>query len=338
MPRRKKQEVTLKDVAAAAGVSVMSVSNVVNERWDLVSDRTRAVIEKEIKRLQYQPQMAGRSLRTGKTNTLGLMVLQGIEDGVRVNHRAQAIIAGFLESTAGNGYSISHIFRRHSTIETAMGSLPQRVDGIAMLIDESIDVRKKDVAILSSLGIPIVELEGLRLVDLEDACSIHERADTQINALATALSKSLPGDVYFLNGKDQNERAFRRFRLLKANPSLRHFNFHGQFELRSYSEINEDKTAAIFVGNETDCCELVMALTSRAKFGLISKILCLDADIHLVGGDRHSTIPGFHSAAFRVGNVGGNALLARLSSTAFTYRQIGVDCGITLPAINKPEK
>ncbi|MBY5918390.1 LacI family transcriptional regulator [Rhizobium leguminosarum] len=336
MPRRKKQEVTLKDVAAAAGVSVMSVSNVVNERWDLVSDRTRAVIEKEIKRLQYQPLMAGRSLRTGKTNTFGLVVLQGA-DGVRPNRRAQAIIAGFLESTAGHGYTVSHIFRRHSTIETAIGSLSQRVDGIAMLIDESIEVRKKDVAILSSFGIPIVELEGLRLVELEDACSVHERADMQINALATSLSKSLPGNVYYLNGKEHNEHAVRRYRLLKANPSLRHFHFHNKTELRSYSDVDLDKTAAIFVSNETDYCDLVIAFSSSAQTRLISKIICLDADENSAGVDRQSTIPGFHSVAFRVGNVGGNALIARLPSTTFTYRQIGVDCGVILPAPKKPD-
>jgi len=336
VPRRKKQEVTLKDVAAAAGVSVMSVSNVVNERWDLVSDRTRAVIEKEIKRLQYQPQMAGRSLRTGKTNTLGLVVLQG-EDGVRPNRRAQAIIAGFLESTAGHGYTVSHIFRRHTTIETAIASLSQRVDGIAMLIDQSIEVRKKDVAILSSFGIPIVELEGLRLVELEDACSVYERADMQINALATSLSKSLPGNVYFLNGKEHNEHAVRRYRLLKANPSLRHFHFHNT-QLRSYLDVDLDKTAAIFVSNETDYCDLVIAFASSAQSRLISKIICLDTDVNSAAIDRQSTIPGFQTVAFRVGNVGGNALIARLPSTTFTYRQIGVDCGIILPVPNKPEK
>ncbi|TBD33495.1 LacI family transcriptional regulator (plasmid) [Rhizobium ruizarguesonis] len=337
MPRRKKQEITLKDVAAAAGVSVMSVSNVVNERWDLVSDRTRAVIEKEIKRLQYQPQMAGRSLRTGKTNTLGLVVLQG-EDGVRPNRRAQAIIAGFLESTAGHGYTVSHIFRRHSTIETAIGSLSQRVDGIAMLIDESIEVRKKDVAILSSFGIPIVELEGLRLVELEDACSIHERADTQINTLATSLSKSSPGNVYFLTGKDHNEHAMRRYRLLKANPGLRHFQFHSKMELKSLFDFEGEKTAAIFVATEADYCDLVMTFPASLQCALISKIVCLDADAYPSGTDRQSNLPGFHSVAFRVGNVGGNALLARLSSTTFTYRQIGVDCGIVLPALNKPDR
>lgn len=337
MPRRKKQEITLKDVAAAAGVSVMSVSNVVNERWDLVSDRTRAVIEKEIKRLQYQPQMAGRSLRTGKTNTLGLMVLQR-EDGVRPNRRAQAIIAGFLESTAGQGYSVSHIFRRHTSIETAIGSLPQRVDGIAILIDESIEVRKKDVAILSSLGVPIVELEGLRLADLEDACSVYERADLQINTLATSLSKLLPGNVYFLAGNTQNGHAVRRYRLLKANPSLRHFYFHTRTDLRSHLEVELNKTAAIFVSNETEYCDLVMAFASSAQSGLIPKIICLDADTNSTGIDRQPAIPGFQTAAFRVGNVGGNALIARLPSTTFTYRQIGVDCGVVLPPANKPDK
>lgn len=336
MGRQKKQEVTLKDVAAAAGVSVMSVSNVVNERWDLVSERTRAVIEKEIKRLQYQPQMAGRSLRTGKTNAIGLVVLQGSEDGLRFARRAQATLAGFMEATAGQGYSVSHIMRRHATIEAAINSLSQRLDGLALLLDGSIDVRKKDIAILSTLTIPIVELEGLRLTDLTDACSVHERSESQVNAIATAISKGAAGRIYYLRGKEQSQRAMRRFRHLKASPLLRHFEFSDTQDFPALMEMLGDDTSAIFVSSEVDYCDLVTALARNGRSEEIGRIMCLDADFQLAGTEGQPTVPGIHTVAFRVGTVGGNALMARLSSSAFTYRQIAVDCGVVTPVIPKP--
>lgn len=336
MSRQKKQEVTLKDVAAAAGVSVMSVSNVVNERWDLVSERTRAVIEKEIKRLQYQPQMAGRSLRTGKTNAIGLIVLQGSEDGLRFARRAQATLAGFLEATAGQGYSVTHIMRKHATIEAAVGSLAQRLDGLALLLDGSVEVRKKDVAILSTLALPIVELEGLRLAELSDACSIYERAESQINAIATAISKGTPGRIHYVGGKERNERAERRFRHLKVSPLLRHFAFSEVQDYRAVLQATEPNASAIFVSSETDYCEMAISLSRNGRQDLIDRITCLDVDLPLSSADSHLGVPGIHTVAFRVGTIGGNALMARLSSSAFTYRQIAVDCGVVTPTVQKP--
>lgn len=64
---------TLKDVAAAAGVSVKTVSNVVNG-YIGVSPRMRARVEKVIAELDYHPNLSARSLRTGRTGIVALAV------------------------------------------------------------------------------------------------------------------------------------------------------------------------------------------------------------------------------------------------------------------------
>ncbi|MFC8734617.1 LacI family DNA-binding transcriptional regulator [Luteimicrobium sp. NPDC057192] len=63
----------IKDVAAAAGVSWKTVSNVVNGTGR-VGAATRERVEREIATLGYRPNIAGRQLRSGRTNTLGLVV------------------------------------------------------------------------------------------------------------------------------------------------------------------------------------------------------------------------------------------------------------------------
>jgi DNA-binding LacI/PurR family transcriptional regulator len=65
--------VSLKDVAAVAGVSVRTVSNVVN-RFPHVAPDTRARVEKALEELNYRPNLAARNLRRGRSGLIGLVV------------------------------------------------------------------------------------------------------------------------------------------------------------------------------------------------------------------------------------------------------------------------
>lgn len=67
------RRVGIKEVAAAASVSWKTVSNVVNGTGR-VGDVTRARVEAVIAELGYRPNLAGRQLRRGRTNTLALAV------------------------------------------------------------------------------------------------------------------------------------------------------------------------------------------------------------------------------------------------------------------------
>lgn len=64
---------SLKDVAERAGVSVRTVSNVVND-FPLVAPGTRARVQRAIDELQYRPNAAARSLRGGRSGLIGLVV------------------------------------------------------------------------------------------------------------------------------------------------------------------------------------------------------------------------------------------------------------------------
>lgn len=69
--------VTIKDVAKKAGVSVMTVSRVLNDRPD-VSPKTRKRIQKVIEELDYAPSEIARSLSHGRSSTIGV-VSSGLE-------------------------------------------------------------------------------------------------------------------------------------------------------------------------------------------------------------------------------------------------------------------
>jgi len=69
----KKRAVTIQDVAKAAGVSVSTVSRVLNEKVDVASDTQERILE-IIDELGYTSNLAARSMRSRKKNLIGLVV------------------------------------------------------------------------------------------------------------------------------------------------------------------------------------------------------------------------------------------------------------------------
>ena len=65
--------VSLKDIAKRAGVSVATVSNVVNG-YRPVGDRTRVRVQQAIDELGYSPNLSARHLRNGRTGIIALAI------------------------------------------------------------------------------------------------------------------------------------------------------------------------------------------------------------------------------------------------------------------------
>ena len=65
--------VTLRDVARTAGVSVKTVSRVVNNQGE-ISEETRQRIKSVVREMGYRPNLVARGLVTQRTRTIGLIV------------------------------------------------------------------------------------------------------------------------------------------------------------------------------------------------------------------------------------------------------------------------
>jgi len=64
--------VTIKDIAKELGLSVSTVSKALNDYPD-VAPETRQLVKEAARRMGYRPSAAARTLRTRKTNTIGLI-------------------------------------------------------------------------------------------------------------------------------------------------------------------------------------------------------------------------------------------------------------------------
>ncbi len=70
---RKNKTVTLKDISRSVGVGISTVSQVLNHKPVRCAPQTRELIAKTAKELGYIPNIIGRSLRSKKTHSIGLI-------------------------------------------------------------------------------------------------------------------------------------------------------------------------------------------------------------------------------------------------------------------------
>lgn len=148
--------VTIKDIAREAGVSVTTVSRVLNNKAD-VSDKTREKVLKIIDRLNYNPNSIARGLVMNKTYTIGLIVPD-------ISNAFFAEIAKAIEDELREyGYSV--IFcntdndkdREKESIDLLRS---KQVDGLIGAFSHD---SKDEVLALGKAGFPIVQID--RLVD-----------------------------------------------------------------------------------------------------------------------------------------------------------------------------
>jgi len=91
--------VTLKDIAHEAGVSVMTVSNVVNGNLGRVSAGTAEQVRRVIEARGYVPNGSAQSLAAGRTRLVGLLVPPGTEDQSLLVSAHDVSVVGAVEAT-----------------------------------------------------------------------------------------------------------------------------------------------------------------------------------------------------------------------------------------------
>ena len=147
------KRVTLKEVAAAAGVSTQTVSRVVNGRPD-VADDTRVHVQKIIDDLGYQPSKIARSLIQGQSYTIGVV---SASIGL---YGPSLVLTGIQEAAVAADYSLMLQILPHAETfdarKVVREILSYHVDGILWAIPEIGQNRDLVQQALPNLDVPIV--------------------------------------------------------------------------------------------------------------------------------------------------------------------------------------
>lgn len=125
-------KVTIRQVAEVAGVSVSTVSKVINGHYS-ISEKTAAHVRKVMEELNYYPNASAQSFATGDTKTVVLLAGMSPNTAFKNPHMFE-IVAGLEESLRKRGYRLV----LHGTDSTSACSLAKEIisrksaDGIAV--------------------------------------------------------------------------------------------------------------------------------------------------------------------------------------------------------------
>lgn len=158
---------TLKQIAAEAGVSAMTVSNVINHNDDKVSEETRKRVQAIIDKYHYTPNMSARSLSARNSRIIALLMpiyapdrpLAGSEDPAFnvFSDPYTSTMIGYLEAQlkAKDYYVIIRSF--HTPQEVFDLQRSWQVDGCIMLTPLIDD--QKNRFLIQNLSCPIVIID-----------------------------------------------------------------------------------------------------------------------------------------------------------------------------------
>ena len=169
----RKARVTLADIAAAAGVSVTTVSNVANGRLEMMSGPTRERVERAMRRLKYRPDEGARSLRLAQKRTIGLIVVDEsphfLTDAMNSN-----IIAGFSNTLNVNGFGLLLTGLRLSAAEDAHLIRRDQTDALCVIPSGPAQERRRLYLKLKETGRPILIFQDKAPGFMRDAACVRQ--------------------------------------------------------------------------------------------------------------------------------------------------------------------
>ena len=126
----RRKNITIKDVAKAANVSITTVSRVINNNHDAVNRETGERVRTIIRELQFVPNAMARGLHSTSTKTIGL-VIQDI-----ANPYYPGIVQGVENAAQKRGYSLflANVQRSHTRTRQYFEIMREkRVDGMILV-------------------------------------------------------------------------------------------------------------------------------------------------------------------------------------------------------------
>jgi len=165
--------VTIRDVALAAGVSVTTVSNLINERAGTMRARTRQRIEAQIKRLGYRPHDMARGLRLAKQLSIGMIIIDD-QPHYLADPFTTHIVAGLSNQLNSNGYGLLLQGLAAKSFHSSPLIRGIRTDAICIMMSGPDAMRRSIVDGLIRLGQPLVLFQDTLRFRQADLCVIRQ--------------------------------------------------------------------------------------------------------------------------------------------------------------------
>jgi LacI family transcriptional regulator, galactose operon repressor len=167
------RRVTIRDVADAAGVSLMTVSNVLNGRVGTSTTETSARVQRAVVRLGYRRQTAARGLRLAVHEAIGMIIIDTAPDFLADPFTTQ-LVAGLSNEVNSHGHAIL----LQGMPPERLGDSPMvrnlRTDGLCVLLSGAPQTRRRCLDALVDLRQPIILFQETLGIAAPDVCVVRQ--------------------------------------------------------------------------------------------------------------------------------------------------------------------
>lgn len=188
------KKITVKDVAREAGVSVATVSYIMNDRKDQkISEETRKKVLQIANLLNYRPSHAAKTLATGKTNLIGVAYSHDSASHSR-NQEITAFVIQLIEQLNQFGYNVLFISAAPATEELPLNG---NIDGIiAIDLPEKIFRRLADHYLVPVICVDMCVSDPLFYQIYTDYTPRIKKAHEQMGADAYLVMDRFSNEAY----------------------------------------------------------------------------------------------------------------------------------------------
>ena len=269
---------TIKTLSEMTGYSIATISKALRNS-PVVTEQTRAAISEAAERVGYQVSLRGRSLRTGKSYQIAVLMPLSVAKSHEWNGVEHAeILAGIAEGLEGSAYRISVQLVRDT--EDSMAVVRNIVEGHLAdgLIFSGILHDDPRIAFLLERGFPFVTLGR------SHSGRAHAFVDIDSDWAAHAATRRLL------------EGGHRRVALVNPDPSLAYALDRIAGFQRAHAEFGLDPDPALIVGGDlTTRHGKTAALSLRALPNPATGFVCVNESTAL------GVLSGLHETGVQVG-------------------------------------
>jgi LacI family transcriptional regulator len=150
---------TIRDVAERAGVSMQTVSNVINDR-PVTRPETRLRVEQAIRELGYERDALARALRLQRSDVLGFFIEDQSHLALKDPAHA-ALLTGMVEAARQRQYAVTVLVAAPEATDQVVSTLrqQQRVAGVFLSLQGAEGERRDLFERMAGLGMPTVIFE-----------------------------------------------------------------------------------------------------------------------------------------------------------------------------------
>lgn len=152
--------VSMKDISAACGVSVATVSKALNDHSD-IGEETKLHIKKTAKQMGYFPNSSARTLKTNRSYNIGVLFVEEAPQSGLTHDYYAAILDSFKVTVEAQGYDLTFINcnkGRKNTMSYLEHSRYRALDGVLIAC---VDFNDPEVLDLVQSDIPVVTIDHI---------------------------------------------------------------------------------------------------------------------------------------------------------------------------------